>query len=276
MKGRRDWRLTLWSLIGLGLLLGFDPTAATAGSVSLTWDPNPEADLAGYKVYVGTASGSYSQTVDVGQLTTCTVSNLSEGQTFFFAVTAYDIFANESGYSDEVSSAISLSNSPPSALFTFSCSDLTCSFTDTSTDSDGSVIAWSWDFGEGTSSAKQSPSVTYASAGTYTATLGVTDDDGAIGTVAQDITVASNSSGGITLSAMGYKVRGLQKADLSWNGPTSSTVDIYRNGTKITTPSNNGSYTDHINKRGKGTYTYQVCEAGTSTCSNKATVAKFK
>ncbi|MEE8153180.1 MAG: hypothetical protein V3T76_09165 [candidate division NC10 bacterium] len=53
-------------------------------------------------------------------------------------------------------------------------------------------------------------------------------------------------------------------------------MDIYRNGTKITTPSNSSSYTDHINKRGRGTYTYQVCEAGTSTCSNKATVTKFK
>ncbi|MBW8005077.1 MAG: hypothetical protein FVQ06_04745 [candidate division NC10 bacterium] len=66
------------------------------------------------------------------------------------------------------------------------------------------------------------------------------------------------------------------KQDRRWNGPTSSTVDIYRNGTKITTPSNSSSYTDHINKRGRGTYTYQVCEAGTSTCSNKATVTKFK
>jgi hypothetical protein len=41
---------------------------------------------------------------------------------------------------------------------------------------------------------------------------------------------------------------------------------------RITTVPNNGFYTDVIGTRGPGTYTYQVCEAGTNTCSNQATV----
>jgi hypothetical protein len=77
---------------------------------------------------------------------------------------------------------------------------------------------------------------------------------------------------GITLSARGYKVQGRERADLSWSGASSNNVDIYRNGVRITTVPNNGFYTDVIGTRGPGTYTYQVCEAGTNTCSNQATV----
>jgi serine protease len=76
----------------------------------------------------------------------------------------------------------------------------------------------------------------------------------------------------ITLSARGYKVQGLQTVDLKWAGPTSISIDVYRNGVSIVTVPNNGFYTDHPNGRGHATYTYQVCNAGSQTCSNQATV----
>jgi len=60
--------------------------------------------------------------------------------------------------------------------------------------------------------------------------------------------------------------------DLAWNGATSNTVDIYRNNALLITTINDGSYTDSIGNRGHGSYTYRVCEAGTQTCSNNATV----
>jgi hypothetical protein len=60
--------------------------------------------------------------------------------------------------------------------------------------------------------------------------------------------------------------------DLSWSGATSSNVDIYRNGVKIVTTANAGFYTDRVGHRVNGTFTYQVCNAGTNTCSNQATV----
>ncbi len=91
----------LWALILLALLLGLYPVKAIAGSVSIAWDPNTEADLAGYKVYVGTSPGTYPQTIDVGHVTTFTISDLTDGETCYFAVTAYDIFGNESGFSNE-------------------------------------------------------------------------------------------------------------------------------------------------------------------------------
>jgi hypothetical protein len=79
--------------------------------------------------------------------------------------------------------------------------------------------------------------------------------------------------GQITLIARGYKVQGRQMVDLSWNGATSNSIDIYRNNVLIATvPNIPGFYTDNIGVRGKGTYTYRVCGAGTQNCSSQVTV----
>jgi serine protease len=116
------------------------------------------------------------------------------------------------------------------------------------------------------------PRHTYTAAGTYTVTLTVTDNDDATGTTSKDVSVSSASSSGITLSAVGYKVKGRQRTDLTWSGATSTNVDIFRDGTIITTTANDGAYTDNINNVGGGSYVYQVCETGTGTCSNTVTV----
>jgi PKD repeat protein len=277
VRPRRYWRRKLWVLIGVGLLVGIDAVAATAASVSLGWDPNTEGDLAGYKIHIGTASRTYSESIDVGHVATFTVSNLVDGQTYFFAVTAYDVMANESSFSNEVTSTTGTTViSPPHASFSNSCSDLVCSFTDTSTDTDGTLVAWRWDFGEGSSATGQSISHTYAEAGTYAVSLTVTDENGATDSTTQSLAVASSSTGNITLTALGYKVKGLLKASLSWKGATSSNMDIYRNGIKIATSAQSGFYTDHINQRGKQSYAYQVCGEETGTCSNEVTVTRFK
>lgn len=163
-------------------------------------------------------------------------------------------------------------NNPPTADFTFTTSGLTADFTDQSTDSDGSVVAWDWDFGDVNTSTAQHPSHTYAASGTYTVSLTVTDNGGATSSTSQDVTVSDGSGGGITLSATGYKVKGLQKADLTWGGATGAQVEIHREGVLIATTDNDGFYTDNIDQRGGGSYTYQVCESGGSPCSNTATV----
>ena len=85
-------------------------------------------------------------------------------------------------------------NAPPAASFTSSVSGLTASFTDTSTDSDGSIASRSWNFGDGGTSTATNPSRTYAAAGTYTVTLTATDNGGASNTATRTVTVGSGGA----------------------------------------------------------------------------------
>ncbi len=87
----------LWS-VDCGL---FSVTPAHSAQVVLQWDPNQEPDLAGYKVYYGTSSRNYQFYIDAGHQTTCTISNLAAGQTYYFSATAYDTSNNESIFSNE-------------------------------------------------------------------------------------------------------------------------------------------------------------------------------
>jgi hypothetical protein len=82
---------------------GGGATIAQGGVLKLAWDPNTESDVSGYKIYYGTTSGSYENSVDVGNSTEYVLSGLSKGQTYFIAVTAYDGTSNESSFSNEVS-----------------------------------------------------------------------------------------------------------------------------------------------------------------------------
>ena len=75
---------------------------AQAATLQISWNANPDTDLAGYKVYQGTASGQYGEPVDVGNVTGHVMEITPQyGGTYYFAVTAYDTSGNESGYSDE-------------------------------------------------------------------------------------------------------------------------------------------------------------------------------
>jgi PKD repeat protein len=70
-------------------------------------------------------------------------------------------------------------NRSPRAEFDWQCDDLTCRFTESSTDADGSLTGWAWQFGDGASSPDREPTHRYAAPGSYTVTLTVTDDGGA-------------------------------------------------------------------------------------------------
>ena len=87
-------------------------------------------------------------------------------------------------------------NVPPAASFTYTVSGLTVSFTDTSTDSDGTISSRSWTFGDGSTSTAQNPSHTYGAGGSYEVSLTVTDNGGATGTTSQTVTVTAPGDGG--------------------------------------------------------------------------------
>lgn len=86
-------------------------------------------------------------------------------------------------------------------------------------------------------------------------------------------TTTSVVSNPLELNVTSYKVKGVQHADLSWRGAATATVDVLRDGVAVAagTP-NDGAHTDRMAK-GKGDYTYRVCESGTSTCSRDVKVS---
>jgi hypothetical protein len=88
-------------------------SGASAGTATLNWSANNEPDLAGYRVYYGTSArtsscptGGYANNVTVGATTTHIFNTLTDGQTYYFSVTAYDTTGNESCFSGEVSKVI--------------------------------------------------------------------------------------------------------------------------------------------------------------------------
>lgn len=83
---------------------------ATSLSAVFTWAPvttnvdgSPLTDLGGYKVYYGTESGIFPNSIDVGNNISCIIDNLTPGNTYYLAVTSYDTAGNESNFSPIVS-----------------------------------------------------------------------------------------------------------------------------------------------------------------------------
>jgi PKD repeat protein len=295
---------------------------------------------------------------------------------------------------DEQDITVSNANYLPLVIFDVTCAGPSCDFdASASSDPDGTIVDYAWDFGDSNSSSGSSATTnhSYAGAGTFDVTLALTDNDGGMATDSQQVTVASspastmhvgdlaglsivkknwraeititvhdegegsvsgakvsgdwsgdtsgNSScttdgsgtctvstlelpkkttqtvvftvtdvahdalayepagnhdpqgdssgtaiqvdrnggsqdpgatpGQLSLSAVGYKVKGVQHVDLTWGGAGSDYVDIYRDGDIIITyPATETGYTDNLGLKRGGPYAYQVCEAGsTAVCS---------
>lgn len=82
-------------------------STSTSATASLSWSaPTTSTDVAGYKVYMGTASGVYGPPINVGNVTSYVLSNLAVGNTYCFVVTAYNSSGVESTPSNEVSKSI--------------------------------------------------------------------------------------------------------------------------------------------------------------------------
>ncbi len=92
-------------------------SAFATGSVTLAWDSSTNPIVAGYNVYYGGASGTYTNEISVGNATNATISGLVQGTTYYFAATAYSASDIESPFSSEVSYLVPLDvpivNQPP-------------------------------------------------------------------------------------------------------------------------------------------------------------------
>jgi len=81
---------------------------AHSAQATLAWDPPVNADvteISGYRIHYGTMSGYYTESIDVGNVTTYTLAGLTDGATYYFAASDYDAVGNESSFSNEVSKA---------------------------------------------------------------------------------------------------------------------------------------------------------------------------
>ncbi len=199
-------------LVFAALLMSVVP--AKAAEIALAWDANAEPDLSGYKVYSGTASRSYSGSVDVGNWTNCVMGGLEPGRTYYFAAKAYNATGSESDYSSEVvynvPAACSYSLSPGSQSYPSSggtgsvavSTASTCGWTAASSASWLAVTAGA--SGTGPGSVSYSVAANTGSA-TRTATLAL---GGQVFTVTQAaaagaFTLTSSAGSGGTISPLG-------------------------------------------------------------------------
>lgn len=96
------------------VLMGFSLASIQAGqNVTLAWSPSNDANTTGYKIYYGLASHTYTQSVDVGNVTNVSITVPAAGGTYYFAATAYNSSGVESDFSNEATFVI-----PESATLT--------------------------------------------------------------------------------------------------------------------------------------------------------------
>ena len=211
---------------------------ALSGDVTLAWDANTEAELAGYMLYYGTASRTYGPGINVNNVTTYTVTGLAPG-TYYFAVTAYSIYGYETGYSNEVSATIAQSDTSaptvtitsPASGATYSSATSALSLGGTASDSIGvTQVTWSNDRGgSGTASGTTSWSVASIALQTGSNVITVTARDAAGNTSTDTLTVTYTPPDTTppTVSGVASSAITASSAAISWttSEPSDSQVD---------------------------------------------------
>jgi len=121
--GRCKGRFILSLIFSSALVLFLQLPVHANQSVTLSWNPNSDPSVVGYRVYYGTASRAYTNSVDVGNVTTATLAMPSAGTTYHFAATCYDGFGDESDFSNET--ILSTPATPPPGVVAVAAATVT-------------------------------------------------------------------------------------------------------------------------------------------------------
>jgi hypothetical protein len=257
-------------------------TSSPTSSLVLSWSDNSNNE-SGFRVQRSADGASFTQIAQVGSNTrSFTDGGLAPGTLYYYRVFAY----NSSGTSPSSNVAagqteapallntapsVSIGNPVSGGSYSYGSS---ITFSGNASDAeDGNLtssLQWrsSIDGALGTGTFSRALTV-----GTHTITASATDSSNLTGWANVTITVAGTQSGDSapSLSARGYKVKTASRVELTWSGSSAGSIDVYRNGSRLRTTTNDGVDTDSITKRG-GTFVYKLCNAGTSSCSNEATI----
>ena len=212
--------VTIAIVVPLNIIL-----SATAWATTLMWDLSQDPTVVGYMVYEGPASNSYTTKTNVGSAGSYVLSNLADGATYYFAVTAYDAKGAESIFSNEVSTTVPYT--APVAAFAASATTgmapLALNFNNSST---GTVTADAWTFGDGGTSTAQNPAHVYAAAGVYTVSLQVTGPGGSNTMTRSSYITVTSGAPDTTPPTVPSNVRataaGSTGINLSWTSSTDS------------------------------------------------------
>ncbi|NRD72332.1 M4 family metallopeptidase [Shewanella sp. VB17] len=157
-------------------------------------------------------------------------------------------------------------NEAPIASFDASFNLGQASFTSTSTDSDGSVVDWSWDFGDGASASGENIVHEYTASGIYNVSLTVADNDGARTVAMQtfNVTVDDVADFDLVVKSTHKSRRGSIRVRLDWEGTGAFTV--LRDGVEVGTTSKS-RFTDRFRDADGTNFSYKVCDAN-DRCSD--------
>lgn len=175
---------------GGGVPVNQNPTASFTSSVSAltarfnsTTSADPDGTIASRSWAFGDGQTSTAVSPD---------HTYATAGTYQVTLTVTDNQGATASVTHPVTVTTTPTNQTPNALFTSTTADLTASFDAAgSNDPDGTVASYAWTFGDGQSGSGVTASHPYATAGTYAVTLTVTDDQGATGTISQDVVVTA-------------------------------------------------------------------------------------
>ena len=166
------------------------PTALNSNSITMT--ATTATDLTPVEYYFEcTAGGAGCADSNWQSSPTFVATGLAASTSYTYVVRARDFYSNTTG--DSSAESATTDQPRPTPSFSFDCILLLCSFSDLSTDSNGTVVSWAWDFNDTTSTTVKSPVHGFVTSGTYQVSLTVEDNDGASNTISQSVIVTMST-----------------------------------------------------------------------------------